>query len=386
MKKNWLIRLAFYIAVITLQQNTFAQDSTRIRISLLTCSPGNELYSTFGHSALRVIDSNAVTDLIYNYGTFNFDDPNFYEKFVRGKLLYALSIENPEDFLYSYQAENRSITEQVLNITQQEALSIKHFLAQNIKEENRWYKYDFVRDNCTTRLRDILVKYKNIKPQLPPVMPLDFTFRNAIHHYLNANKNYWSKLGIDLLLGSRMDVKMTAAGQEFLPDNLMLALDGTKNFNYVSKKQDLYKAPAQNSAAKWFTPLLLFSFIAILWLAASFTKNKVVQKILPWLDGILFFITGLLGCLFIFMWWGTDHYMTKDNYNLLWAIPFNAITAFFTGKNKKGKGYFLFTAIVYILTLLCWFILPQQLNLALLPIIALLLVRSINIYRNKKNA
>lgn len=384
MKKNLLLFFICITAGTFYQQKLYAQDSSRIRISLLTCSPGNELYSTFGHSALRVIDSNAVTDLIYNYGTFNFDDPDFYSKFVKGKLLYALSLESPEDFMYSYQLENRSVTEQVLNFTQQQALAVKHFLAQNSQEENRWYKYDFVRDNCTTRLRDILIKYKQPAPQLPPIMPLNYTFRNAIHQYLDRTQNYWSKLGIDILLGSRMDVKMTAAEQEFLPDNLMYALDSTKNFNYVKSKQNLFTAANTSAATKWFRPIFLFSLIALLWILVSFSKNKTLQKILPVLDGLLFFITGLLGCLLIFMWWGTDHYMTKDNYNLLWAIPFNVIAAFFTGKNHKAKSYFLFTAIVYTLIILCWYILPQQLNLALIPIILLLLARSFFIYKSKK--
>ena len=383
MKKIFLLVNLCFAVCFNRQQKLFAQNSTRIRISLLTCSPGEELYASFGHSALRVIDSNAVTDIIYNYGTFNFDDPDFYSKFVRGKLFYALSIERPEDFLYSYHAENRSVTEQVLDIAQPEALAIKHFLAENIKEEKRWYKYDFVRDNCTTRLRDILVKLKKPAPQLPPVMPLDFTFRNAIHYYLDATQNYWSKLGIDLLLGSRMDVKMTAAEQQFLPDNLMIALDSTKNFNYVNVKQNLYTAVNYHSKIKWFRPIIFFLLIAFLWLLASFSKNKTLQVLLKWLDGILFFITGLLGCLFIFMWWGTDHFMTKDNYNLLWAIPFNCVAAFYTGKNKKGKSYFLFTSFVYTLLVLSWFFLPQQLNIALLPFVILLMVRSYLIFKSK---
>jgi hypothetical protein len=133
-------------------------------------------------------------------------------------------------------------------------------------------------------------------------------------------------------------------------------------------------------------PIIIFSLIAFLWILASFSKNKTLQVLLKWLDGTLFFITGLLGCLFIFMWWGTDHYMTKDNYNLLWAIPFNCFAAFYTGKNKKGKSYFLFTTIVYTLIILCWWALPQQLNLALLPVLVLLLVRSFFIYRKKNNA
>ena len=110
------------ILLITILANyhisTSAQDSSRLRISLLTCTPGEELYSTFGHSAFRVIDSNSVTDIVYNYGTFNFDDEGFYIKFTRGRLLYYVSAWNFTDFKYDYQSTNRGITEQVLNLTE----------------------------------------------------------------------------------------------------------------------------------------------------------------------------------------------------------------------------------------------------------------------------
>ncbi len=355
----------------------YCQDSSRLRISLLTCTPGEELYSTFGHSALRVIDSNAVSDIIFNYGTFDFNDPDFYSKFIRGKLLYVLSAERLEDFLFTYQVENRGVTEQLLDLTGPQKISIKHFLAENLKEENRWYKYDFTFDNCTSRLRDIIVKYKEPHPQLPAVMPSNFTFRNGIHHYLNFNEHYWSKLGIDILLGSRMDKTMAAAQQQFLPDNLMYALDSTKNTRIIAAKNDLFIA--QKTAAKfsWFTPLLLFSVIAACWILAGFSQSKIAKAVLKILDWLLFFITGLLGILLLFMWWGTDHFMTKDNYNLLWALPTHAIAAFFTRSEKKWvKKYFLSTAVLYAALLLLWFFLPQQMNLGLIPVIILLMVRA----------
>ncbi|MBK7884362.1 MAG: DUF4105 domain-containing protein [Chitinophagaceae bacterium] len=122
---------------------TFAQDSSHLRISLLTCTPGEELYSTFGHSALRVIDSSSVTDVVYNYGTFNFDDDGFYLKFVQGKLMYYIAAGIFEAFIYEYQIENRGITEQVLNFSAAEKTIIQQALNNNLKEENKYYKYDF---------------------------------------------------------------------------------------------------------------------------------------------------------------------------------------------------------------------------------------------------
>src|SRR5450631_3558547 len=127
MKK--LFRRLFFICIFAhLHICTFAQDSSRLRISLLTCTSGEELYSTFGHSAYRVIDSNSVTDIVYNYGTFNFDDEGFYLKFIRGKLLYYVSVENFPEFKFAYQSTNRGMTEQVLHLSAAEKSSIQHFL------------------------------------------------------------------------------------------------------------------------------------------------------------------------------------------------------------------------------------------------------------------
>src|SRR5882762_7217179 len=120
MKKKYFLLLLIINYQLLIINSAKAQDSSRIQISLLTCTPGEELYSTFGHSALRVIDSNSVTDIVYNYGTFNFDDKNFYIKFIRGKLLYYVDTENFRDFKEAYQLDNRGITEQVLNFTAQE--------------------------------------------------------------------------------------------------------------------------------------------------------------------------------------------------------------------------------------------------------------------------
>ena len=140
MKKNFykvLLRLFFISILAHYQISTFAQDSSRIRISLLTCTPGDELYSIFGHSAIRVIDSNSVTDIVYNYGTFNFDDEGFYIKFVRGKLNYYISMETFEDFKYLYQATNRGITEQVLNFLRKKKSTMQHALIRKPKRRKQ---------------------------------------------------------------------------------------------------------------------------------------------------------------------------------------------------------------------------------------------------------
>jgi len=369
-----IILTCLYFGIV---QHSTAQDSSRLRISLLTCTPGNELYAIFGHSALRVIDSNSVTDYVYNYGTFNFNDEGFYIKFTRGKLMYYISIERFDDFQYSYQSWGREMTEQLLNLTAEEKKNIQRALFENLKEENKYYKYDFFFDNCTTRLRDLILKYKKPSPQLPAVMPENTRFRQAIHQYLDKGEQYWSKLGIDILLDARTDRIMTPAEQQFLPDNLMVALDSNRNGNIILQSKKLYTLPERPSAKIWFTPMVFFCFLLGIVFAFSFSKKSFIQSFLNRLDGLLFFLTGALGIILLLMWFATDHSMTKDNYNLLWAWPFHAVMAFFINSSKPFvKKYLLATILFYGLVILAWFFLPQQLNNALLPFVLLLLFRA----------
>lgn len=375
MKKLCCILLLIINYQLLIINSAGAQDSSRLRISLLTCTPGEELYSTFGHSAFRVIDSNSVSDIVYNYGTFNFDDKDFYLQFVRGKLLYYVSAERFDGFKQAYQAENRGITEQVLNLTAPQKISILHFLNENIKEANRYYKYDFFFDNCTTRLRDILKKQHDSSFCQKPMMPKGTRFRQAIHRYLNTNGQDWSKLGIDILMGLPCDAVMTPEQMQFLPDNLMISLDSSDH-PMVTAKYNLYNIEEKDKKT-FFTPLLVFSLLLLAILLLSQVNNQWVSMFLQGFDGLLFFFTGLLGIIIIFMWTGTDHGMCRDNLNLLWAWPTHIISAFFVNSKKKWvKRYFDINAIVLAILLLTWFFLPQQLNPALIPVVLLLIYRS----------
>ena len=363
------------------QISTFAQDSSRLRISLLTCTPGKELYSTFGHSAFRITDSSrafndAWRDVVYNYGTFNFDD-EFYVKFVQGKLLYYVSTEYFADFKDLYQSTNRGITEQVLKLSADEKITLQHFLNENIKEENKYYRYDFFFDNCTTRLRDILKKQHDSNFTKTAVMPLGNTFRQAIHEYLNKNNQYWSRFGIDILMGLPTDGVMTTEQMQFLPDNLMKSLDSSKQTMILSS-QNLYPVTDENSKKSFFTPFVVFSLLLIFIVLLDFVKNKFAQVFLQGFDGLLFFFTGALGVIMILMWTATDHAMCKNNFNLIWAWPTHAIMAFFVNSRKQWvKKYFKFAAVALMAVLISWFFLPQQMNNAVLPIILLLIYRSI---------
>ncbi len=373
--KKILSAILFICIFAHLHICTFAQS--RLRISLLTCTPGTDLNETFGHSAFRVIDSNSVTDHVYNYGTFPFYEKGFYLNFVRGKLKYSVEIEQLEDFKANYLFQNRGITEQVLNLTEQEKKNIYSALIENVKEENKYYQYDFFLDNCTTRLRDIIEKYHQPKPVFTPVMPTNYTFRNAIHQYLDNNDKAWGKLGIDLLLGARTDAVMTTEQQAFLPDNLMRAFDSTKNTQLVFSSNQLYSFTASKIKKQFFTPFVLSFSILLFFVLLSLIKNQRAKKVLNIFDATFFFVVGALGILFVFMWFGTDHIMTKNNYNLLWASPLFVVYAFFVNrKTTSAKRISLFVCIYLLLVLCSWFFLPQLMNNGLLPIVALLAWRS----------
>lgn len=368
-------RILFFIFVITFPGIISAQDSCHLRISLLTCTPGSELYSIFGHSALRVVDKNTGTDIVYNYGTFDFDDPSFYSKFIRGKLLYFLSQENFNDFRHEYMMDNRGIDEQVLNLSCKQLEGVQQFLFNNLSGDNKFYKYDFLLDNCTTRLRDIVEKYEASAMKSGDIPEArGMSFRNAIHYYLNNGHMPWSKLGIDLLLGSKIDRKMTNREAMFLPEFLEKAIDLTgsgKDSLVQVKLFPIVRAENDGGGYTFFTPAIFFSILALLIFALGFVPQFSVRKVLHITDVLLFLFIGLMGCLMAFMWFGTDHRDTGNNFNLLWAWPthlFAAILLIF--RKKIIPNYFLAYSIVTLLILISWSFLPQQFNPSIIPVLA----------------
>ncbi len=350
-------------------------DSSRLRISLLTCSPGAELYSTFGHSALRIVDSSAGTDVVYNFGVFDFYDPDFYLKFVKGKLLYYLDQQAFPDFIYGYEMEGRQISEQVLSLPATSKKKLQRYLFHKVRPENRSYKYDFLYDNCTTRLRDLIMKSIPNEGKLVCVpRPGEQTFRKHLHTYLDGNGKDWAKLGIDILLGRRLDRIMTDDEAMFLPDYLEKGIDGTtlNGTPLVSKKIQIL--PRRLTAIPTSNPpmsLLVLGFFALMMILASKKQHPALVRLTQMGDVLLFLITGILGILLVFMWTGTDHQICKENMNLLWALPTHLPAAFLTRSDKHWvKGYFKGVAWLSMIMLLAWPALTQAINLSLLPLIA----------------
>jgi hypothetical protein len=179
-------------------------------------------------------------------------------------------------------------------------------------------------------------------------------------------------------LGLPTDAVMTTSQSQFLPDVLMNAFDSSNHQEqWISPKTNLCSFENQHANPAYFTPLAVFSLLSIFILSISFSKNKWLVGFLIGFDGILFFLSGILGIILILMWTATDHPMCKNNFNLLWALPTNSILSFLVNSNnKKVKKYFGITAAILLIFFCSWFFLPQQMNNALLPVLLLLIFRS----------
>ncbi|MBL4724907.1 MAG: DUF4105 domain-containing protein [Lutibacter sp.] len=207
----------FILFLFSTQLSAQLNVSKKASISVITCGPGTELYSTFGHSALRVYDPINGLDKIYNYGTFNFNAPNFYMNFAKGKLTYELSTSSFSWFLRIYQYENRWVKSQVLNLNQTDVQKVFDFLENNAKLENKAYQYDFFYDNCSTKIEEVITTVLGDKVSFSNShITISKSHRDLIDDYTKNQK--WGKFGIDLALGSVIDDNATKDDYKFLPD------------------------------------------------------------------------------------------------------------------------------------------------------------------------
>ena len=379
--KQILIGLFIIIYLWLTPISSFAQnDSCNLRISLLTCSPGEELYSTWGHTAIRVTDSTQGMDMVFNYGTFDDSDPNFYLKFTRGIMIYALSAYPFSDFLMEYRVQQRGIIEQTLLLNCADKASLFNALLINNTDSNRFYNYYFHTDNCTTRARDMIVKntrspvlFKNIFPGKAP------TFRQLIHIYLDKYDQYWNKFGIDLLLGSNLDKKVTNEQAMFLPDYLLKGLDNgfINNQPLVYQKQTILDIPLLQHSRPWFLPTKFFLYLFSIIIVLSLLNKRWSQKTLRVFDGLFFLFIGLAGLLMAILWIIRVDTVCRNNFNLLWAWPTHLPIAFVLYKKRNWiRNYFRVALIINSLLILTWFFLPQELNVSLILVILLIIFRS----------
>ena len=276
-----------------------------LRVSVLTCGSGEELYSIYGHSGVRIIDSLRGTDKVYNYGTFDFGDPEFYWKFTRGKLLYYVVEDDFANFMQEYIYFKRGVKEQILRLNSDEAKRIQEFLKENCKPENKFYHYDFLFDNCSTRIRDLIQTNLGDGLRFGRVIADDsVSFRTYLNEF--ERNLHWERFGINLLMSDQVDENMTNEQSFFLPDFLMRGI-ATATLNgrpLVSETLQLLPEPfPMHEPAN--QPKQLFWILLGFILLCSFIPS--IKKHLIYFDILLFMLLGLLGCFMLFMWFGTDH-------------------------------------------------------------------------------
>ncbi|MBK7764156.1 MAG: DUF4105 domain-containing protein [Bacteroidetes bacterium] len=353
---------------------TQAQDSCHLKISIITCGSGEDLYACYGHSAIRIIDTCAGSDRVYNYGTFNFGDPQFYWKFTRGKLPYYLNIETFDRFMYTYIQEGRKVDEQILELSESDAQQIQAFLENNAKPENKYYRYDFLFDNCSTRIRDIFPKLFGERFQMGEAMESDScSFRTILNYY--ERNLHWTRTGVNLLMSHRVDEKMSNEQSMFLPYYLMRGfagayLDGNK---LVALSQELLpdriEIKHEVNQAKYFLWIFCIAIFIL-----SF--NKTLQPYLLYFDVFLFMILGLLGCFMLFMWLGTEHQVCEWNRNLFWAFPLHLAFAFMIARNSTQVAkYARYASWLIVLSFFYEFIAEQKYITEITPILLLILYR-----------
>ncbi len=380
MKVSSLLFLLICLLSLSISRAQTVTASPEAQFSVITCGPGSELYATFGHSAFRFRDPSQGIDWVYNYGTFDFDAPNFYIKFVRGKLPYALSKQRFENFLYTYQLENRYVREQLLNLTGAETEALLDYLEQNNQPENRYYKYDFLFENCATKIPEVLTKV------LGPPLKYSYehlsesrSFRDLIQD--NLNWNSWSSFGIDLALGAVIDREATGSEFSFLPKYVEQQVENASLDDHAlgGRKRPILELNAPKSNA-FFTATPLFWTLLVLGMTLVITwidyRNQTRSSVL---DFLLFFTTGAAGCLLLFLWFFTDHTATAWNANLLWAFPANVLLAFGVFSRPSGRPmkrkYLILLLVLFALCTGLWLTGVQVFSPVVLPLWGALMLR-----------
>lgn len=356
-------------------------------VSLITCSPGEEVYSKFGHTAIRVKDKINNVDVVFNYGIFSFETEHFYYKFIKGETDYQLGIYDTNFFLPEYAERNSMVWEQVLNLTSAEKKNLVATLLENYEPQNRIYRYNFVFDNCSTRPRDKITSsvdgYIRYHQTSEPT-----TFRRWVGDYVGTDT--WLKFGIDLIFGIDADAVASQKESQFLPEVLMsdfqeaeiVTLDG-KSRKLVEKSATVLvdKKHVETTTSIFdflLKPLAVSLFLLILGVLITLLdiKYKKHNKIF---DSILLFITGIAGVIAFYLMVFSTHPLVASNLNILWINPLNMIVAFLIWIKPLRKILFVCGILnlgLLAATLITFSLSIQSFNLAAFPIIVLLMLRS----------
>jgi hypothetical protein len=399
----------FWIASMLMLAATAGFGLSRLtpnaKFSVLTCSPGPDLYSLFGHSAFRLQDTlgGKPVDIVFNYGVFDAFDDGFYVKFARGKLDYRLQAEYYGYFLESYAIEGRGVWEQELNFTPLQKQRLFDLLQANVQEYNCVYRYDFFLDNCSSRIRDMIIRAAAIEPTdqlgfryvsldtLLSINEITFkhpckqgtTYRQAIQKYLDFQP--WSDFGIDIALGLPCDKMIGDYGFMFLPDSLMGELSMAELNGQPLCGPPVEILPNQTHFhIDYLTAPITVFFIWLMVHSVYTYRNRNSRRNNLIHEGLLLGITGMISLLVLFLWFFTDHTTTLNNWNILWASPLNLLLLFFYRKRKLVRGLSVIQLVSCAVMLVAFPWLPQSLHVATIPISFMLIITYSRLYRNTR--
>ncbi len=342
-----------FITPVAAQQDSLRMDS--VEISLLTCQPHDEIYSLYGHTAIRYHDlRKGGIDVAFNYGVFDFKKPLFGLRFVFGLTDYELGAYPYRFFQEEYRRLGSMVTEQVLNLTDEEKAILQLALAENMEDENRVYRYNYFYNNCTTKARDIIEKSINGKIEYESRDDYAPSYREMVHEMTRDNP--WSRFGNDLLLGIQADSKTNMRQQEFLPYNLMYDFDHAQIYLYGQYrpliKERRIAVPAGVQTVKQgfpLTPLECMIILLGIGLIIFLIEWKKRIAFVTW-EVLLMLITGIIGIV-LFLMLFSQHPTVSLN---LQFILLNPLPWFFLWQVIKGKRtrYWHITAVLCILFLI----------------------------------
>ena len=357
-----------------------------IEVSLLTCTPGKDMYAKFGHTALRVRDYTIHRDVVFNYGCFDYNANNFVLKFVLGQTDYLLDAEEFEFLKYRYGMLGNGVSEQVLNLSQEEANRLLALLLENLRPENQEYRYNWLYDNCTERARDMIEKAVDGHIEYAKVTNPEITVREMLHHCLETSP--WVAFGIDLILGAEIDQKVTDRIMMFLPDVLrresdgahIIRQDGTQ-VEYISGRAVVLEDT--NEPEKAYTvgsPLFVFSLL-LLFTLALFAYELRHRRYVLWLDVVMHVCQGLAGLLVAFLFFLSEHPAVDSNWLVIILNPLPllyVVWLIYCQRTKRHNRVAYINLAVLSAFLVTMTLCPQSFNPATWLMVVSLLIRALS--------
>lgn len=359
-----------------------SSPSDSIKISLLTCAPGTEIYSLFGHTALRYEDAARKQDWVFNYGMFSFNTPHFIYRFVKGETDYELGVTPYPYFEAQYALRGSAVYQQTLNLTPDEKQRLIRLLEENYLPENRQYRYNYFYDNCTTRARDGFEKA--ISGQVVyPEGKAGITFRDIVHQYTRGHA--WDELGIDLCLGSEADVPIDARQQMFAPFYLLEAARGATITNgsevrpLVTEETTIVDvAPDEVQGGFPLSPLVCVFLLLGVTVAIGGWQVKTRRVCWLW-DLLLFGSQGVAGCIIAFLVFFSIHPTVGSNWLIFLLNPlplcYLPVMLWRGIKGKKDLYHVINVGYLTLFIMIMPFI-PQKFNATVLPLALCLLTCS----------